>query len=699
MQGSIEKRGSVGIIWIDHPPVNAISHAVREGLINAISEAAADDDIEALVLACRGRTFMAGADIAEFASGPKSPMLGEVVDTLANSPKLIVAALFGTAFGGGLEIALACNYRIATPSTKIGLPEVKLGIIPGAQGTQRLPRLAGVDFALKLIVSGSPASAAEALEAGAIDRIENGDIVAAAVAYAEELITDGAPLRRTHEMTIDGGKYDAEYFAAFRKSIARKTRGLNAPERAIRSVEAAVSKPFEDGVSFERDMILEAFADPQSKALQHVFFAEREAGKIPGLSKDIRPVSTDSVGIIGAGTMGGGIAMNFANVGIPVTILEMNEEALDKGLGIIRRNYEASARKGRMSEADVQDRMGLITGTTDYGDFADVDLVIEAVFENMDVKKDVFSTLNKTTKPDAILATNTSYLDINEIATVVDSPERVLGMHFFSPANVMRLLEIVRAEKTGPDVLATVLKLGKTIRKVGAVAGVCQGFIGNRMLSGYAHEANLLMLEGAAPEQIDRVLYDFGMPMGVIAMADLAGLDIGYRLREQLDEADYDARATWVHDQLVEMGRLGQKTGAGIYDYEPGNRMPIPSSVTKDLIAEAASKFSIQQREITDEEIIERCFYSLFNIGCDVLNEGIAYRASDIDIVYIYGYGFPAFRGGPMYWAEHDPGLDTVLRRIREFASLHGEQYWRPSPLLERLVAEGGSLRDVVCGS
>ena len=698
MQGSIEKRGSIGIIWIDNPPVNAISHAVREGLISAIESAAADDEIEALVLACRGRTFMAGADISEFGSGPKPPSLGEVVSTLGDSPKLIVAALFGTTFGGGLEVALACNYRIAMPSTKIGLPEVKLGIVPGAQGTQRLPRLTGVDFALKLITSGNPVSAAEALEAGAIDRIEDGDVVSAAVKYAEERVAENAPLRKSHEMTLDAAKYDEEFFAAFRKSIARRTRGMHAPERAIKAVEAAVSMPFAEGAKYERKMILECIADPQSKALQHVFFAERVAAKIPGLRKDLELERINSVGMIGAGTMGGGIAMNFANVGIPVTLLEMTDEALDKGLGIIRKNYKASAKKGRISDAQVEERMALLTGTTDYGDLADADLVIEAVFENMDIKKKVFSTLSDTVRPDAILASNTSYLDINEIATVVSNPERMLGMHFFSPANIMRLLEIVRAEKTAPEVLATILKLGKTINKVGAVAGVCQGFIGNRMLSGYAHEANMLLLEGAAPQQVDRVLYDFGMPMGVIAMADMAGLDIGYRLREQLDESEYDVRTSFLYDQLVGMGRLGQKTGAGVYDYEPGNRTPVPSPITEKLIAEAAEKYGIKQRKITDEEVIERCFYSLFNVGCDVLHEGMAYRASDIDVVYINGYGFPAWRGGPMHWAENAVGLDKVLNRVREFAELHGEEYWRPSPLLERLVAEGGSLRDIQNG-
>ena len=698
MQGSIEKRGSIGIIWIDNPPVNAISQAVREGLMSAVASAAADDEIDALVLACRGRTFMAGADISEFDDGPKPPGLGEVVNALSESPKLIVAALFGTTFGGGLEVALSCNYRIASPSAKVGLPEVKLGLMPGAQGTQRLPRLTGVEFALKLITSGNPAVANEALKAGAIDRIEDGDIVAAAVKYAEELVAENAALRRTHEMTLDASKYDEEFFAAFRKSIARRSRDLHAPERAVQSVEAAVRTPFAEGVVRERELFLECMADPQSKALQHVFFAERVATKVPGLSSDVELKRIDSIGMIGAGTMGGGISMNLANVGIPVTLLEMTDEALQKGLGIIRKNYEASAKKGRITDAQVEERMSLLTGTTDYSDLANADLVIEAVFENMDVKKTVFSTLSETVGPDAILATNTSYLDIDEIATVVSNPERVLGMHFFSPANIMRLLEIVRAEKTAPEVLATVLKLAKTINKAGAVAGVCHGFIGNRMLTGYGREANLLLLEGAAPEQVDKALYGFGMPMGVIAMTDLAGIDIGYRLRQQLDESAYDVRATYVSDRLVEMERLGQKTSAGFYDYEHGNRTPIPSSVTRRIIAKAAKKFGIEQREISDEEIVERCFFAMCNTGFNILDEGMAYRASDIDIVYINGYGFPAWRGGPMYWAENGVGLDRVLERIHEFAEIHGERWWTPSPLLERLVADGGSLRDIQNG-
>ncbi len=696
MQGEIEKRGNIGVIWIDNPPVNAISQAVREGLMTAVASAGADDEIHGMVLACRGRTFMAGADISEFASGPKPPGLTEVIDALSASPKLIVAALFGTTFGGGFEVALGCNYRISAASGKIGLPEVKLGIFPGAQGTQRLPRLAGVDFALKLMVSGDPASTKEALAAGAIDRVaETDDIVAAAVEYANELLSENAPLRRTHEMAIDPVPYGKEYFDTFRKSIARKTRGMNAPERCVRLVEAAVNRPFAEGIKQERKLILEAMGDPQAKALQHVFFAERLANKVPGLSRDIELKSVKSVGIIGAGTMGGGIGMSFINSGIPVTILELDKEALNKGLGVIQKNYDSSAKKGRFTEAQVTERMNLITGTTSYDDFADTDLIIEAVFENMEVKKEVFSTLNGVVSHDTILASNTSYLDIDEIATVVENPERVLGMHFFSPANIMRLLEIVRAEKTSPEVLATVLKLAKTIGKVGAVAGCCYGFIGNRMLSGYGREANLLVLEGATSEQVDRVLYDFGMPMGVIAMADLAGIDIGYRLRQGMDESHYDTRATYVADRLVEMGRLGQKTGAGTYDYEPGNRTPIPSPVTKKIIAEAAEKFGITQRKISDDEIIERCFYSLCNTGFDLLEEGMAYRASDIDIVYINGYGFPAWRGGPMHWAEHSVGLDKMLDGIRNSAEKFGDRWWKPSPLLERLVKDGGSLRDI----
>ena len=696
MQGMIEKRGSIGIIWIDNPPVNAISHAVREGLIKAVENASKDSEIKGLVLACRGRTFMAGADTTEFASGVKPPWLGEVIDTMSESSKVIVAAIFGTTFGGGLEVALGCNYRIADSNTKIGLPEVKLGIIPGAQGTQRLSRVSSVEFALKLATLGNPVGAQEALEAGAIDKISNGELIDDAVSYAEELLKNNAPLKKSHTLSIDPKKYNDSFFNDYRKTISRKTRGMAAPECCIKAIQASVNLPFEEGVKFEREMTIECRDNPQSKALQHVFFAERQAAKVPGLSKDTPLQTIKKVGVIGAGTMGGGISMNFANVGIPVKILEMDQAALDKGLGIVKKNYEASAWKGRISSEDVDVRMGLIEGTTNYSDLKDVDLVIEAVFENMDVKKEVFSKLNETVSENTILASNTSYLDIDEIATVVDNPERVLGMHFFSPANIMRLLEIIKAEKTSPAILATVLKLAKSIKKVGAVAGVCHGFIGNRMLTGYSREANLLVLEGAPPEQVDRVLYEFGMPMGVIAMADMAGIDIGTRLRQQMDESDYDVMATSVADKLVAQGRCGQKTGAGFYDYQAGNRTPIPSEVTKQIISETAEEFGVVQREISDDEIIERCFYAMCNTGFDILHEKMAFRSSDIDTVYINGYGFPAWRGGPMYWAENTVGLEKMLNGIQNFAKIHGDRWWKPSPLLERMVQNNLSLKEIV---
>ena len=696
MQGIIEKRGSIGIIWIDNPPVNAISHAVREGLMSAVENASKDDSIKGLVLACRGRTFMAGADISEFASAIKHPWLGEVIDCISESPKIIVAAIFGTTFGGGLEVALGCNYRIADPNTKIGLPEVKLGIIPGAQGTQRLPRVSNVEFALKLATIGNPVGAQEALDAGAIDKISTNDLIDDAVAFAQELIEQKAPLRKSHELSISSEKYDDAFFDEFRKTIFKKMRGMAAPECCIKAIQASVNLPFDEGVKFEREMTIECRNNPQSKALQHVFFAERLASKVPGLDKDVPLKAIKKVGVIGAGTMGGGISMNFANAGIPVKILEMDGAALEKGLGTVQKNYEASAWRGRITSNDVEERMSLIQGTTNYSDLHDVDLVIEAVFENMDVKKEVFSKLNETVSPDTILASNTSYLNIDEIASVVDHPERMLGMHFFSPANIMRLLEIVKAEKTSPAILATVLKLAKTIKKVGAVAGVCHGFIGNRMLTGYGREAHLLVLEGARPEQVDQVLYQFGMPMGVIAMADMAGLDIGTRLRQQMDESEYDVMSTAVADRLVEQGRCGQKTGAGFYDYQAGNRTPIPSKITQAIINETAEKFAIKQRKIDEDEIINRCFYAMCNMGFDILDEGMAFRSSDIDTVYINGYGFPAWRGGPMYWAENTVGLKKMLEGIKGFSEVHGDRWWKPSPLLQRMVENNLSLREIV---
>ena len=685
---SLEKRGNIAIVWVDNPPVNAISHAVRVGLIENVQAADRDESVAAIVLACKGRTFMAGADISEFGKPMKEPWLPLVVGVLEATSKPLVAAIHGTAFGGGLEVALGCNYRVAAPSAKVGLPEAKIGILPGAGGTQRLPRLAGVQAALDAIVSGDPIPAPAAYQAGVIDQIVDGDLADGAVAYAADLAENGTALKRVRDVTIDAASLPDGFFDDYRKSIARKTRGYFNRERCIQAVEAAVNLPFDEGLDRERALFTECATHPQARALQHVFFAEREAAKIPSLPKDTALREIKSVGVIGAGTMGGGIAMNFLNAGIPVTILEISEDALERGLGTIRKNYETSAKRGRMTEGQVDERMGLLTPTTDYAGLAGADLIIEAVFEKMEIKLEVFKNLDAVAKPGAILATNTSYLNIDEIAAATGRPEDVLGMHFFSPANVMRLLEIVRAEKTAPEVLATVLRLSRAIRKVGVVAGVCHGFIGNRMLEGYGREAGLLILEGAAPAQVDKAIYDFGYPMGPFAMMDLAGMDIGYMLRQSFGAERFDPHAYRVANRLVEMGRKGQKTGAGIYRYEPGNRAPIPDPEVDTIIAEEAEKAGIARRTITDEEIVERCVYPLINEGARILEEGIAYRAGDIDIVYIYGYGFPPYRGGPMHYGDH-VGLANVREAILKHADRVGPRWWQPAPLLTRLADEG----------
>lgn len=682
MSDNFEKRGAIGIIWVDSPPVNALSAAVRKVIVEGVATINADSEIKVGILACRGRTFMAGADITEFGKPMQSPLLGDVADALDTSRTPIIAAIFGTAFGGGLELALACTHRVAIASAQVGLPEVKLGILPGCGGTQRLPRLIGVEAGLNAIVSGDPIPAPIAAQAGVIDQIIEGDLLEGAIAFANNLIAQGSPIRRVSARVIDPASVPAGFFDAARARIAKERRNLFAPQRIVDCVEAAVQLPFAQGLDKERDMIMACFANPQSRALQHVFFAERQVSKIPGLAADVKVRDVKSVAVIGAGTMGGGIAMNFANAGIPVTVLEVSEEGLARGLGIVRKNYEASAAKGRMTAEAVEKRMGLIRPTLSYDDLAEADFIIEAVFETLDIKKKVFSQLEAVAKPGAILASNTSYLSIDAIADTTGRPQDVLGTHFFSPANVMRLCEVVRGAKTAPDALATAMDLAKRIKKVGVVSGNCDGFIGNRMLGGYAREATLLSLEGAPIDQIDKALVTFGMPMGMFQMGDLAGLDIGYKSRKDRDPASLDPRLGWVADRLVEAGRLGQKTNAGYYDYEPGNRTPIVSALTTQLLADCAREFQIQRREISDAEIIERCFLGMVNIGCDILEEGIAYRASDIDIVYLYGYGFPPYQGGPMWWAEHMLGLATALEKMRSWG-------WKPSVRLERLVAEG----------
>jgi 3-hydroxyacyl-CoA dehydrogenase len=689
MQGRFEKRGNVGIIWVNNPPVNAISVGVRAAIIDGVAKLALDPELKIGVLACEGRTFMAGADITEFGKPPLSPSLHEAINAVESSVKPIVAAIHGTAFGGGLEVALGCQYRVAIAGAKVGLPEVKLGLLPGAGGTQRLPRLVGIEAALGIIVSGDPVPATQAAKAGVIDKIVEGDLLEGALDYARGLAVQKAPLRKVRDLKVDTGKIPAGFFDDARKRVAKEKKNLFAPQRIVDALEAAATLPFDKGMARERELFLQCAQNSQSKAMQHVFFAERKAANVPNLDKNVAKRDIKTVAIIGAGTMGGGIAMNFLNVGIPVTLLEMKQDALDRGVGVIRKNYENTAAKGKLTLEQVQQRMGLLKPTLSYDELRDADLVIEAVFETMAIKKDVFGKLDKAVKKGAILASNTSYLSIDEIAASTSRPGDVVGMHFFSPANVMRLLEIVRGEKTAQDVLVTIVDLAKRINKVGVVCGNRDGFIGNRMLGGYAYQASLMVLEGAMPEQVDAALRNFGMPMGVLQMGDLAGLDVGYKSRKDRDPASFDGRVTRSADLLVEMGRMGQKTQAGYYDYVPGDRTPRPSPVVTEIIEKVSKEYGIARRQFTDEEIVERCFLALMNVGCDVLSEGVAYRASDIDIVYLYGYGFPAYRGGPMFWAENEVGLKTALEKLRKYSAATGGKWLKVSPLLEKLVAEG----------
>jgi 3-hydroxyacyl-CoA dehydrogenase len=688
MQGRFEKRGDVGIIWINNPPVNAISVGVREAIIDGVTKLAQDPELKAGILACEGRTFMAGADITEFGKPPLSPSLHDAIKAVENSAKPIVAAIHGTAFGGGLEVALACHYRVAIASAKVGLPEVKLGLLPGAGGTQRLPRLIGVEAALGVIVSGDPIPATPAAKAGVIDKLIEGDLLEGAIAYAKDFAARKAPLRKVRDINVDAAKVPAGFFEEARKRIAKEKKNLFAPQRIVDALEAA-TLPFEKGMARERELFIQCAQNSQSKALQHVFFAERKAANVPNLDKSVTKRDIKSVAIIGAGTMGGGIAMNFLNVGIPVTLLEMKQEALDRGVAVIRKNYENTASKGKLTLEQVEQRMGLLRPTLSYEELTQADLIIEAVFETMAIKKDVFGKLDRVAKKGAILASNTSYLSIDEIADSTSRPSDVVGMHFFSPANVMRLLEIVRGAKTAQDVLMTVVDVAKRINKVGVVCGNRDGFIGNRMLGGYSYQASLMVLEGAMPEQVDAALRNFGMPMGVLQMGDLAGLDVGYKSRKDRDPASFDGRVSRSADLLVEMGRMGQKTQAGYYDYAPGDRTPRPSAVVADIIEKVSKEYGIARRKFTDEEIVERCFLALMNVGCEVLSEGVAYRSSDIDIVYLYGYGFPAYRGGPMFWAENEVGLKTALEKLKKYSAETGGKWLKVSPLLEQLVAQG----------
>ena len=668
---TLDTADGIAVLTVNAPPVNALSATVRDGIAAGITAAAADPAVKAIVLICAGRTFIAGADITEFGKPPHGMPLGDLVALIENSPKLVVAAIHGTALGGGLETALGCHYRVAVPSAKLGLPEVKLGLLPGAGGTQRLPRLVGAAPALDMVATGNPVSAGSAKTMGLVDEIVGeGELQSGAVAIARQLVERNAPLRKVSELAV--APVSPGLFENYRKANAKLFRGFEAPAGNLRCIEAATTLPFADGMAFEREQFMALMNGLQSRAQRYVFFAERQANKIADIADDtpLRPVA--SVGVIGAGTMGGGIAMNFLNAGVPVTIVEAQQTNLDRGVATIRRNYENTAAKGKLTTAAVEQRMALLTPSLAIDDLGHADLVIEAVFENMDLKKQIFGKLDHIAKPGAILASNTSYLNVDEIAAATTRPESVVGLHFFSPANVMRLLEVVRGAKTAPDVLATAMATAKKINKVAVVAGVCDGFIGNRMLSARQKQAQALILEGAMPWDVDRVLFDFGFPMGPFQMSDLAGLDIGWDAATSHGES--------LRDRLCEAGRRGQKTAAGFYDYDDKrNRTPSPD--VEAMILAYAAECGINRRPIDDSEILERCLYPMVSEGAAILAEGMAQRASDIDIVWINGYGWPVYRGGPMFWADSD-GLPKIVETLRRFGV-------KPAALLERLAKEG----------
>jgi 3-hydroxyacyl-CoA dehydrogenase len=694
-----EVRDNIALILLNSAPVNGLGQPLRQAILDNYQRASADDTVQAIVIASTGKIFCGGADISEFGTelALSAPSLPEVVNTIEKSSKPVVAAINGMALGGGLELALAADYRIADANAKIGLPEVNLGLLPGAGGTQRMPRLVGAQQATKMVTSGAPVNASKPEVAGAIDRLNEAgeNLLDGAISYAKELVETKAPVRDCAEISVDTSELPENFFADFRKSIARKTRGFFAPERNIQCIEAAIALPLNQGLEKESQLFSECMQTSQARAQQHLFFAERAATKIPGVDPKTKFRPIKSVAIIGAGTMGGGIAMNFANAGIPTKILELKEDALQRGLGVIRKNYEITAKKGKLTEAQVEERMQLLTGTLSYDDLADVDLVIEAVFEKMEIKKVVFKELDAVCKPGAILASNTSTLDVDEIAASTSRPQDVIGLHFFSPANVMRLLEIVRGEKTADDVIMTTIKTAQKIGKVPAVAGVCWGFIGNRVLEPYGREATRMVLEGASPAQIDKVLYEFGLAMGLPSMIDLAGIDVGYLTRQDRKEELYgrDPAYSGICDKLYELGRYGQKAGRGFYIYEGRDKSEDPEVIA--LAKDIAAEHSIEQRQISDQEILERTIFMLINEGAQVLEEGIAYRSSDIDLIYCNGYGFPGHRGGPMQYAD-EIGLPKVLDAInkyREQLGTYGETWFKPAPLLEKLVAEGKTFK------
>ena len=690
---SVETKNNVGIavVTVNSPPVNALSIQVRKGLQAAFRQFDGDQNAQIAVLICDGRTFIAGADITEFGKPPEDPWLPEVIKEMEASDKVIVAAIHGTALGGGLETAMGCHYRCAIKSAKIGLPEVTLGLLPGATGTQRLPRLVGPKKALDIMITGRPISAESALESGAIDAIVEGDLKEGALEYASQLVKDEALPRRISEMSVDKTEIDEHFFAGYRNSMARSTRGFFAPEKIVQCVEAAVDLPYEQAVEKERELFMECMYSSHSVAQRHMFFAERACTKVPDVPSDTPLRNVTKVAVIGGGTMGGGIAMNFANAGLSVVVKEISDEALEKGLGIIQANYDNTVSKGRMT-ADTRDAcMKLISGTTSYDEISDCDLIVEAVFENMALKKEIFQELDKVAKAGAILASNTSTLDIDEIAQVTSRPADVIGWHFFAPANVMTLLELVRGSATSKEVIATSMAVAKKIKKTAVLVGVCFGFVGNRMFFPYVREAQLMILEGVGPERIDQVAFDWGMAMGPNGVSDLSGLDVLEKVKNEWAERPDDPALWALVSKLVEQGRYGQKTGAGIFNY--AGRSPVPDEEVAKLAKAEAERLGISQRDITDDEIIERLMYSMINEGALILGEGIATKSSDIDVVFVHGYGMPRYRGGPMCYAD-EIGLDKVIAGMEKYKARYGDMYWEPAPLLKELSQSGKQFAD-----
>lgn len=690
---NLERQGHLAIVTVDNPPVNVLSYPVRLGLAEALEEIEAADDIKAAVLVCAGRTFVAGADISEFGKPIKQPRISEMITRIDACEKPFVAAIHGTALGGGLELALGCHYRVAVPNARVGLPEVTLGILPGAQGTQRLPRLIGAAQALDMMTSGKHMGAIDAAKAGIVDRlIEDGDLTAGAIVFANELVAAGKPPRRISELSVE--PVPAGFFDEFRKKIERRTRGLVSPEKIILCVEASIEMPFDEGVVRERALFQECVDTPQSVGLRHAFFSERMVAKVPGISRDTSPRELKRVAVIGAGTMGTGIAYSCLNAGFEVALLDNDDAGLARGRETVTRLYEAGVSRGRLSELEMKAGLERLTTTQDYDVAANVDLVIEAVFESMKIKEEVFGTLDQVCRPGTVLATNTSALDVDQIAAATKRPEDVIGMHFFSPAHIMRLLEIVRGTETSDEIIVTALSLTKRLRKLGVVVGNCKGFVGNRMIFGYLREAEFLLLEGAAPEYVDAVLQDWGMAMGPHAVHDIVGLDVGYKSRLESTDRPDDPRRNRIRNLLAEAGRFGQKTSKGMYLYEPGSRTPVPDPEVKALIAREAEAIGVAQREIDSEEIIERCIYALVVEGARILEEGISPRSSDIDVIYLNGYGFPRHRGGPMHYAD-SIGVKKIYETVCEFRERFGGMYWEVPKLLKELGTQDGKFADL----